>query len=237
MAKAFIWGATTDQPIEMRSLVIVAAFGLTGLAAVESFRWVDQKVPTPPPPPLPVIPTPSAAPTPQPTAHDSKPAPPKPEPRELKLRFLYTKEPTLLIDNPTDSIVRDIKWMVILWNRDLPDRLDPLPIPVSFFDWLRPHTTGGPQNLFGSPAVASLLKPGDHLMGSAAVICPECTRGRTYIVSITFGQGGWYSEVEGNNSGNAVIPARFDKETRDGYFRLLETMAPNDKRIAIIDAM
>jgi len=53
-AKTFWWGITTNRPIKMRSLVVAAAFGLIGVAAVESFRWVDRKrtlAISPPPPP------------------------------------------------------------------------------------------------------------------------------------------------------------------------------------------
>src|SRR5437867_4452348 len=83
----------------------------------------------------------------------------------------------LVIVNSSGSLARDIKWIVVLWNMDLPDRDDPLPIPVSTFDWIKPHQEGGPQNLFSGANVAPLLKPGDRLFGSASVNCPNCVRG------------------------------------------------------------
>jgi hypothetical protein len=243
-AKAFMWGVTTDWPIEMRSIVIVIAFAIIGLVAVEAFRWVNRKqtlaisAPSPPLAPAtpPTPPTARTTGTPQATvrAHE-RPNPPEPDQRELRLRFVHTQTPSLLIENPTDSVIRDIKWAVILWNLDMPDRMDPLPIPVETFDWLRPHTRGGPLSLFGAPSVASLVKPGNRLFGSASVICPDCTRGRTYIVFIMVGQGGWYFELESEVSGNPALPSNMKLEMRELYFRELEALAPADKRVAITD--
>jgi hypothetical protein len=152
---------------------------------------------------------------------------------DVTLRFVYPKDPALVIANPSDSIARDIKWMVALWNMDLPDRNDPLPIPVSTFDWIRPHDEGGPQNLFDSPLVAPLLRQGNRLFGSASVSCPECARGRTYIVYIVWGEGGWVSEVENENSGKIIVPNNFLRETREAYFKQLEAAIPEKSRIQV----
>jgi hypothetical protein len=109
---------------------------------------------------------------------------------DVKLRFVYPNSPTLVLINDSDVVARDIKWFVALWNRDLPGRDDPLPIPVSNFDCIKPHSVSGAQDLFYSPSVASLLKPGNRLLGSASVSCPTCSRGRTYMVYITWGTNG-----------------------------------------------
>ena len=119
-------------------------------------------------------------------------SPPKESPADVALGFVYPKSPALMIANLSDSLARDIKWTVVLWNMDLPDRNDPLPIPVSTFDWLKAREEGGPQDLFNGPLVAPLLKPGNRLFGSASADCPACARGRTYIVYIVWGQGGWF---------------------------------------------
>ena len=55
---------------------------------------------------------------------------------DVALRFVYPKSPALVLVNQSAVIARDIKWTVVLWNMDLPDRNDPLPIPVSTFDWI-----------------------------------------------------------------------------------------------------
>lgn len=151
----------------------------------------------------------------------------------MTLRFVYPKEPALIIANPSDVIARDIKWFVALWNMDLPDRNDPLPIPVSTFDWIKAHEEGGPLSLFDSPLVTPLLKPGDRLFGSASADCPECARGRTYIVYIVLGKGGWFSEVENEKLGKILIPNNFLKESREAYFKALESLVPVKSRITI----
>jgi hypothetical protein len=158
---------------------------------------------------------------------------PTPVAPDVALRFVYPKSPALVIANRSDSIARDIKWVVVLWNMDLPDRDDPLPIPVATFDWLRPHQDGGPQGLFGHSAVASLVKPGDRLFGSASVSCPNCARGRTYVVYIVYDKGGWVSEVEDETAGRLILPHNATKEAREEYFNRLESTIPEQSRIPI----
>src|SRR5271169_4391850 len=104
---------------------------------------------------------------------------------------------------------------------DLPDRNDPLPVPVQTFDWIKGHDKGGPQSLFSGPLVSPLLEHGNRLFGSATVDCPACTRGRTYIVYIVWGEGGWFSEVENEKSGHLIIPKDFLRDTREAYFKEL----------------
>lgn len=156
----------------------------------------------------------------------------------VALRFVYPKSPALVIVNQSNSVIRDIKWAVVLWNMDLPERNDSLPIPVETFDWLKGNDEAGPQNLFGRPSVASLLKTGNRLFGSASVDCPTC-KGKTYAVYIVWGEGGWFSEVEsekiGIPSGKVLIPTNMLKDGRENYFRELEVMAPENSRLPIED--
>lgn len=152
---------------------------------------------------------------------------------EVTLRFVYSRSPALVITNKSTAVARDIKWQVVLWNADLPDRTDPLPIPTSIFDWIRPAQEGGPENLFSAPTVASLLKPGDRLYGSASVNCPTCRRGHTYLLAITWDRGGWYSEYREATTGTAVIPRVFTKESLQTYFRLIEGGEPGSPKIPI----
>lgn len=156
-------------------------------------------------------------------------------PPVMALRFVCPKSPALLLINESEAIARDIKWEVAVWNMDLPDRNDPLPIPATLFDWLRPHDEGGPQNLFDGPLVAPLLKPGDRLFGSASVVCPTCARGRTYIVYIVWGENGWFSEVKNEQSGHLIIPRNFMKASREEYFKLLEAAVSPQSRTPIAE--
>jgi hypothetical protein len=152
---------------------------------------------------------------------------------DVSLRFVYPKSPALVLVNNSEIIARDIKWVVVLFNMDLPDRDDPLPIPINTFDWLKPHTEGGPQNLFRSELVSPLLKPGNRLFGSASVTCPACARGRTYVVYIVWGEGGWFAELEDEKSGDIIIPRNFSKETRMKSFNELQDKVPAQSRIPI----
>lgn len=154
-------------------------------------------------------------------------------PPDVALSFVYPNSPALMIVNQSGVVARDMKWAVELWNVDLPDRNDPLPIPWSSFDWLKGHSSGGPMNLFNSPSVSPLLKQGNHLLGSASVNCPTCDRGRTYIVSIEWGVGGWIAELENETSGTPVLPGNFSADSRKQYFETIEQLIPINKRIPI----
>jgi len=153
----------------------------------------------------------------------------------VALRFVYPKSPALVLINESEAIARDITWAVALWNMDLPDRDNPLPIPVTPSGWLKSHDKGGPLNLFDGPLVAPLLKPGDRLFGSASVDCPTCARGRTYIVYIVWGENGWFSEVQNGQSGSLLTPPNFMKATRAEYFKLLEAAVPAQSRTPIAE--
>ena len=92
-------------------------------------------------------------------------------------------------------------------------------------------------NLFGSPNIRPYLKPGDHLIESASVICADCERGHTYLVDIVLSKGGWYSEVTNVTSGNITSPKRLTKQNVDVYFTdLIERVSQKD-RIPIVDLL
>jgi hypothetical protein len=154
---------------------------------------------------------------------------------DVTLRFIYPKSPALQLINRSDKVARDIKYTVVIWNLDLPDRVDPLPIPVSTFDWIRPHETGGPQNLFFTPTVAPLLNSGNRLLGSASVICPDCARGHTFVIYIVWEQGGWFAEVPDESTGNILTPKHFTKGEIAKYAEQLFSIIPEHSRIPIED--
>lgn len=163
---------------------------------------------------------------------------------EVNLKFVYPESPAVVLMNESDSTVREVKWSLAIWNLDLPERNDPLPIPVATFDWIRKHSESGPQAVFTSPNVSSLLNAGDRLRGSASVSCAECKGGRTFLVSITWGQGGWYSELDGDaewfralgaKPGQLVIPKTFSRTNRDKAFEIFEHLSPPESRRAIQD--
>ncbi len=147
------------------------------------------------------------------------------------LRFVGRKFPALQGINESNAIARDIRWQVVLWDMDHPSDINPLQIPGGTFDWLKPHDEGGPQNIF--QPVIPLLKAGDRLLGTASVNCPECSKGKTYIVYIVWGESGWFSEVSGED-GKVIVP-RNPETGRDAYFKLLEAAASEGSRIPIVD--
>jgi hypothetical protein len=156
-------------------------------------------------------------------------------PPEVALRFVYPTSPALMIINQSDVLARDINYVVALWNVDSPDRTDALPIPSNTANWLKEHSEAGPEDLFHSPSVSPLLKPGNRLIGTASVNCATCARGRTYIVSIVWGEGGWVSEFESEKSGKLLTPSRYTKEGLSQYFASLEAAVPVERRIPIGD--
>jgi hypothetical protein len=166
---------------------------------------------------------------------------------DVTLEFVFAESPGLVLVNRSNKIAREIRWAVVLWNIDDPkvysnptapdmqSNHEPLPIPTSTVDFVRPHSETGPLNLFGSPIIRSNVKAGDRLIGSASVICPDCARGYTFIVYIVFGQGGWYYNDLNNRSGDVVIPRRLTRQNVLSYFNeLIQRVAEKD-RIPITD--
>jgi hypothetical protein len=151
---------------------------------------------------------------------------------DVFLRLVYPRAPALILINHSSAVARDIKYAVAVWNMDLPNRADPLPIPISTFDWIRPFNESGPSSIFGSPSVAQLLRPGDRLFGYIFISCPDSTRDRGFIVYIVWGEGGWFSEDKrGNSSEGLDVPREFSSiASRTEYFRSLESAVPKLSR-------
>jgi hypothetical protein len=115
------------------------------------------------------------------------------------------------------------------------DKHEPLPFPTSTFDYIRPKSNSGPLNIFNSPFVAPHAKPGDRLIGSASVVCPDCERGHTFVVYITLGKGGWYHEIKDEKSGDIIIPTRLTRQSVIEYFNVLMARIPEHERTPITD--
>jgi hypothetical protein len=159
---------------------------------------------------------------------------------DVTLRFIYPDRPALLLINNSDKVAKQIKWTVVLWNLDdprafsnnphPPDVHEPFPIPVSTFDFIPAHSTGGPQGLLGTP-IASYIRSGNRLVGTASVNCADCDRGHSYVISTIVDQGGWFSEIDLKN-GDLVIPPKLTKQSVIEYAKAIEAV-PTDKRISI----
>jgi hypothetical protein len=162
--------------------------------------------------------------------HAPPPAPvPSPEP-DVALRFVDPKHPSLAIDNISDAVARNIKWEVVLWNMEHLDQTDPLPIPTATFDFIKPHDESGFEEIFGS--LAASLKAGDKLIGSAVVDCPECVSGKTYMLYIVWGKGGWYSPLP-QAPGKLFMPVKPTKRGLLVYFATLNKLAKTVNHIQI----
>lgn len=154
--------------------------------------------------------------------------PPQPD---IFLKLVYPENPSLVIVNRSDAVARDMKYAVELFSSSLRDTDNPLQIPTGTFDWLKGHTEGGPNTLF-TASISSLLKPGDKLYGSANINCPTCVRGRSYLVYIEWGKGGWIAETS-DPKGMLLIPTKNTPEGRMEYFNQIEQAVAADQRIAI----
>ncbi len=149
---------------------------------------------------------------------------------DFSLRLIYPESPALLISNPSTKAVREIKYAFALWNLSA-HTINPLPIKVTTFDWIGAKSSGGPQFIF-DPAFN--LKEGDHIVGSMAASCPDGERGRTYLVSIVWGVGGWTAELEKEESGSLVCPkGKITLENLAAYAKQIE-MIPERLRKPIL---
>ncbi len=168
---------------------------------------------------------------------------------DITARFVYPDYPALVLVNNSNKLAKEIKWSVAVWNLDDPRTYlnknptanghDPLPVPVSLFDFIRPHSEGGPQALFGSEHVRPYVKEGQRVFGCVGIICPECVRGHTYLVYWVVGKGGWYTEVAKMNpygditEGQLVIPPNFTRDLVQAYFQNALQQIPEASRIQI----
>jgi hypothetical protein len=89
---------------------------------------------------------------------------------DVTLRLVQPKAPGLVLVNLSGTVARDIKYSFALY--DIDKRHEYLPIPTTTFDFIRPHESGGPEDLFGR--IASNLSRGDRISGSISVTCPDC---------------------------------------------------------------
>jgi hypothetical protein len=175
-------------------------------------------------------------------------AAPQAEKPDITIRLIYPDYPSIVLVNNSDKLAREIKWSVAVWNLDDPRTYvnphpepyahDPLPFPVSMFDFLRPHSESGPQQVFGSQHVRPYVKEGQNVFGSISVICPDCTKGHTYVVYWTVGRTGWYAEIAGLGDkkfteGELVIPHHFTKELIQAYVQEALAETPPSARIPI----
>ncbi len=150
---------------------------------------------------------------------------------EVALRLIHPLSPMTVLDNLSDVVARDTKRTIAIWNADdlrtyVPGSSgnDPLPIPISTFDVLRPHASSGPEGVFQLAVNAGYIMPGHRLIGSIGVICPTCSRGHTYLVYIVWSKEGWFAEAPDEKEGRVIVPGQITKENLEAYFKSIEKL-------------
>lgn len=159
---------------------------------------------------------------------------------DVTMRFIRPSAPALVLVNDSPVVAKQIKWVVLLYNLDdlknysnpAFDSVEPLPIPIAIFDFLRPGTKSGPLSLFGLPTVRPHVKAGDRLIGTAGVSCPDCKQDRAFVVSIKYGESGWFGELP---HGDTLVPTKSLKPFMQQFYEVLSATIPEKDRITITD--
>jgi len=161
---------------------------------------------------------------------------------EVTMRLVYPTDPSIILQNQSPLVAKQIKWTVELWNLDdprtyinadpAPNAHDPLPIPIATFDFLRANTNSGPMSIIDRVQIP-FVKKGQRLFGSMSAVCPDCVRGHTYIVDIVYGVGGWYSELTDEKDGSVIIPRILRRDTVKAYADEFLKKTPESARIPI----
>lgn len=152
---------------------------------------------------------------------------------DINLELRNVQTPYLVLLNSSDSLAREVKWMFALWNIDDGGSIQPLPIQIQTFDWIRAGDSSGPQEVF-SPAIIEKLKVGNRIVGSMSELCPDCARGRTYLISIRWRERGWYVEVPASKNGDLLVPDQpINRASLEKFFDKLERI-PEAQRLKIL---
>jgi hypothetical protein len=132
---------------------------------------------------------------------------PDPLKPDIQLKFVNPKDPQLQIVNNSDEVATNIKWNIVAFNLTrINQNRQPLPIPATTFDFLTPQNASMPAGIFQTPLMKPFISEGDRVVGSISVNCPNCMRGRTYIIGIVWGNGDWYAEYPEMDNGNLLVP-------------------------------
>ena len=122
---------------------------------------------------------------------------PKPD---IALKFVGTKRFAVLIENNSDTLLREPKYWFSLYNltKTTPTQIQTVPIVTFSGDWLRGRGWMGPNSALGQPQAEATITPNDVLFGVVGASCPDCSRDRFYWLYFVVDQGGWYAPLVGN---------------------------------------
>ena len=152
----------------------------------------------------------------------------------IAMRFFMSsrsinRSPAFSIVNESDPIARNIRWGIVLWNTEMPERLTTIPIFTYPIDWVKGHEATGRVTIW-TPEPPE-LKTGDKLIGTSSVDCPDCIR-RSYVLCVTWGVSAWYGETGKEWKGKLVMPVDgVSRAGREAYFKQVIALIPSKSRI------
>lgn len=123
----------------------------------------------------------------------------------VEMCLVSPKDPALVLFNPSRQLAEQVVSAYGLFDLDAPNPNEPLRVPSNISAFIKPGAAEGPQSIFDSIGGVR-PKSGDRIVGSIGINCAKCAVGRTYLVAITFGSGGWFSQFKSLTTGGLAIP-------------------------------
>jgi hypothetical protein len=127
-------------------------------------------------------------------------------PPDISLCFVGRQHPSLWALNLSDNSIENGQFGApALFDVDGPTPDDPLQITGQNFELIAPHGMSGGVDIFSNMHGSSLPKDGNRIFGTVGIKCAKCAVGRSFYVSITWGTGGWFSQMKNDTSGDTVL--------------------------------
>jgi hypothetical protein len=150
---------------------------------------------------------------------------------DLEVVIVNERGPAVLVVNTSNRIAREPKYGTVLWNLNAGDEkvMEPLPIPTTSGDPIRPGEAWGPNTWSMLPAVKAQLNNGDLVFGWVDVLCPDCAHRRRYWVHFKFGEQGWFAEARTRTQSRRI------RRTLARNPAAINTLIPTERRVPIRD--
>lgn len=119
---------------------------------------------------------------------------------DLKLCVVNETHPQIVIFNSSDQVsAENGVYSSTFYNLDNNSDDQMSSLSLSSIN-LRPLASSVTWDLLASGATAK----GTKIVGTVGITCPKCKTGRTYWVSMTFGESGWYALDKGEAVGGSM---------------------------------
>jgi hypothetical protein len=125
---------------------------------------------------------------------------------DVSLCFVNRQHPVFMAINISDQVVENVKFQAAMFNLNAANPNEPLHMVGRTFDLIRPKAVSGAYAVFTEILDSPPLKEGDRVVGTVGITCPKCVTGRTFWVSLIWGQSGWFAQMNGQTSGGVLIP-------------------------------